>query len=302
MNHLNILITGSDGFIGKHICRTIIKLHPEFNIFGVGRNKDVYSADYKYISCDLLNIEDIKKLPNKIDIIIHLAGDARSFIDPLENSSQEVSNFIMTSNISDYAIKIGVKLIIFASSVYVYSGNLAPFSEKNIPAPIENLGKSKLKAENLLKSIAFAGYYKSISLRLFTVYGLGSNERQFIPQAIKKINSSNSTLTFHSADIIRDFIYIDDVVKAFISSIKQIDFNFTYEVFNIGTGTGTSIREIISLLLNKLNSKKEIKFTKNTINIDSNHVANIDYARKILNWKPNIRLNDGLEKIISFSS
>ena len=251
MTGLNIMVTGSEGFIGRHLCNSIIEQFPENNIFGVGRQgkQEVGNYNYKYISCDLLDLNNLTKLPESVDILIHLAGDGRSFVNQMDYTPQLISNIIMTSNIADYALLAGVKLIIFASSVYVYSGSQSPFKENFVKIPSENLGTSKLGAESLLKTRSLAGHFKSIALRLFTVYGPGSKSKQFIPESILKIKSSSSRAKFHSPDILRDFIYIDDVVQAIISSIHLINHDIKFETLNVGTGIGTSIKEVILILV-----------------------------------------------------
>ena len=302
MTDLNILVTGSEGFIGRHLCNSIIKQFPSSNIIGVGsQGKQAgNNHDYKYIPCDLLDLNSIAKLPKDVDILIHLAGDGRPFVNPLEYTPQLISNIIMTSNVADYALLAGVKLIIYASSVYVYSGSQSPFKEEFVQAPVENLGTSKLGDELLLKTRSLAGLYKTIALRLFTVYGPGSKPKQFIPESILKIKSSNPNAKFHSPDILRDFIYIDDVVSAIISSIHLINHDIKFETLNVGTGIGTSIKEVILILVDLLESKKNIDFIDNSDNnnIDINHIADLSHIKNKLNWQPNVSLRRGLRKVL----
>ena len=302
MNGLNILVTGSEGFIGKSLCEAILIQFSDINIIGVGRSRKQENKcnNFQYISCDLQNDDILSLLPKEVDVIIHLAGDGRSFINPTNYTSQIDANILMTSLLADYAVSTGVKLIIYASSVYVYSGCQAPFREKIINLPTENLGASKLGSESLLKSRSLVGQFKSICLRIFTVYGPNSSAYQFIPEAIMKIQSSEPEVTFCSPNIKRDFIFIDDVVKAIISSIGLIDSNINSETFNVGTGISTSIKKIIGMLMILLDSNKTINYIPNNQqnNLDITHIADISYIEDTIGWHPEIPLEVGLRKTI----
>ena len=127
--------------------------------------------------------------------------------------------------------------------------------------PGETLGATKLASEALLKARTYAGQFKALAFRIGTVYGPGASPEQFIPQAIKKLTSSDHVAKFGPADIRRDFICIDDVADAFVKAVERLyERDFMYEALNLGTNVSTSIKEIVAILAEITGSKKEIIF------------------------------------------
>lgn len=255
-----------------------------------------------YIECDLLDSNALSKLPKRIDVLVHLAGDGRSFIQPEEYTRQILSNIVVTANVADYATTAQAGLVVFASSGYVYSGNTTvPFREDSITLPAENLGSTKLGAESMLKARAIAGQFKALSLRIFTVFGPGSPPEQFIPEAIVKLTSSDMIAKFRSPDVKRDFVFIDDVVQAFIQSLMLRNTDFTYDVFNIGTGLQTSTKEAVLLVANILGTSKQIEFDsggRRPNPADTDHQADVMRSRSVLNWQAQVPLDIGLRRTI----
>ncbi len=306
MTSLKIVVTGASGFIGSQVSLNLARKFPNFSVIGIGRRNILVDnldfQNYEYVTCDLMNVEMHKCLPSSVDVLIHLAGDRRTFVKLDDYSPQAVSNIMMTSRVADYAFLAKAKLFIYSSSVYVYSGNSTlPFKEDSFDIPGENLGATKLASESLLKARAVAGQFKALSFRIGTVYGPGASRRQFIPQAIIKLSSPDPVAKFGKGDVKRDFIFIDDVVRAFTSGLKLLEKNFTYNAMNVGTNVPTSIREVVQILADLLGSKKQIKFSK--INkaankADTDHQLDISMIHSVLKWQPEVSLREGLHKTI----
>lgn len=306
METMKILVTGASGFIGHQACRTLAERFPESAIIGVGKRpvpeKQILSSNYQYISCDLVHKEAYNKLPGQIDVVIHLAGDRRTFVDASDYTMQAESNILMTSRMADYAVSSKAELFIYASSVNVYTGNtVQPFSENDINLPIDNLGATKLSAESLLKARAVAGQLKVLTFRIFTVYGPGARHDQFVPQAILKLLSSDPVAKFGPSEIKRDFVYIDDVVDAIVSGLAFRGKNIVYEVLNIGAGIKTSIRDIVHLMAEIIGTAKQIEFNaigKMQDRPDIDHQADLNRVNSVLGWSPKLSLREGLRHTI----
>ena len=311
MSILTILVTGAGGFIGSRLCHFLSKEFPKSSIIGIGRRDSSLNlqktSNYEYIVCELRKGDLDKKLPVKIDALIHLAGDRRTFVNSANYTSQAISNIEMTLNVADYAVHAKANQFIFPSSGYVYSGNSSlPFKEDDVGIPIDNLGASKLAAEALLKARAFSGQFNLLTLRIFTVYGPGSGDDQFIPQTITKLRSTEPIARFGAPDVIRDFIYIDDVLLAMKAGLYFGEKGVPYEVLNVGTGVQTSIREAVLLIADIVGTQKQIEFapdSRKNDRTDIYHQADITRIYSVLNWKPKIDLRNGLKKTIeSFHS
>lgn len=299
-----ILITGVNGFIGSWVCRTLLQKHPEGKIVGVGRTPGwggvMPSSNFQYISCDLISPEAYNKLPTSVDILIHLAGDRRTFVPHKDFASQFMENSYMTSMIAEYAAKVGTQLFIYASSVYIYSGCNAPFKEHKLELPEEMLGASKLAAEALLKSWALAGQFNVLATRIFTVYGPGSNREQFIPQAIDKLSSEKNPIRFGAGEIQRDFIYVKDVANALSQAVKLVNLDIGFEAVNIGSGKGIRIKDVVETLASLLAVNKDVSYDllSPKLSGDTDHVADIQKAALLLNWTPQYSLEQGLKDML----
>lgn len=308
MNQVRILVTGASGFIGSRVVETLSGKFPDAVISGTGRSKSpLYPAglpNYKYIQCDLMDSEARKRLPDEIDVVIHMAGDRRTFVRPEELSAQAMSNIIMTSYMADYAATAKAKLFLYSSSVYVYSGNKSiPFREGSLTIPGETLGATKLASEALLKARAVSGQFKAASFRMGTVYGPRSGDTQFIPRAIMKLKDPGPAAKFGAGDIKRDFVFVDDAANAFAAAVTVLlEKDFNYEALNVGTGRAVSIREVVNVLAGELDSEKKIEFGVPAggagNKADTDHQLDLTRIRSVLGWQPEYSLTDGLRQTI----
>lgn len=297
---MNIMISGANGFIASNLIKELSRKYKNHNIFCISRNRKANLEDkynnLHFINHDLLNEELPKDLPDQVDIIFHLAAISKTFLKDSEAKNQFSENVSITSNIINFAEKLETKKIIFSSSVYVYSGTESkPFSENMILSPSEYLGASKLASEQLLKTYSASSAVDVYSLRLFTVYGPGSRKNQFVPEAIRKITGPKITANFGNPNVTRDFVYISDVVKAFLLTLESNGKGFL--PINIASGEAITISEAVKIIKKVAGVKKGIEFEESNIpkqQGDSNHSANIDLAKKVLGWKPETSFKDGI--------
>ena len=302
-----IVVTGASGFIGSWVLETLARECQGSSIIGVGRRADPPAwADRRnceYVSADLLNPAIVRaRLPAKIDVLIHLAGDARTFLKPEECIGQTEANVLLTAHMADYAAEAGAELFLLASSVYVYSGvATCPFHEDTLDVPAENLGATKIAGEALVKARALAGGFHALACRIFTVYGPRSRSTQFIPEAVRKLQSSDEVARFGAPEVRRDFVYVEDVAAAVMAGLAFRNTGLPWAALNVGSGKSTSIRELVSLLADLLGVKKRIEFApaeraKSEANRD--HGADVTRIKSMLGWQPTIPLKEGLGRTI----
>ena len=292
-----ILITGASGFIGQSFLEYIRK-KKNFKIYAIyNLNKPLKKfKDIKYLSYDLTK-NNLKKLPRKIDCIVHLAGSRDTFLGGAKAKKQLILNKKICKNIINYSEIIGCEKIIFMSSVYIYSGlTVKKKHAVNIikKKPKENLGISKFNSEKTFIKFSRFRNNKVLILRLFTAYGKLSSSTQLIPSLIKKFKSQDKIIRFHSSIIRRDFIHISDVCSAMYKSIELIfKMKINHKIFDLGFGKSVNIMKIISLISNQLQHKKTLRFVnqKKKMKGDLNHYSNIRKTCKELNWKPKIKIN-----------
>ena len=300
------VVTGGCGFIGGHVRERLLSAYPEVRVVTVGRNDgpldDQWEGRHTHVCCDVKDREQVDSIPEEeVGVVIHLAGDRRTFLDGPESAAQWGSNVDGTVNVTEYAIRKRARLLVYASSVYVYSACTdLPFQEEAIALPAEMLGASKLAAEAYLKCRAGVNGLKVLVCRIFTVYGPGAGPSQFVPQAIAKLQAEGDVASFGLADIGRDFTYVGDVARAIVLSVAGMDHLKTFDVVNIGSGEMTRIGDFVKQLAAQLRSSKRLSFDvtgkRQAGNVD--HQADIRKAARLLQWVPEYPLQQGLAETL----
>jgi nucleoside-diphosphate-sugar epimerase len=136
------------------------------------------------------------------------------------------------------------------------------------------------------------------TLRLFSPYGPQDNEKRLIPQVISKL-SAGEQIHVANPGHVRDFVYIDDVVDAYIISVKKSN-RLSGQIINIGTGTQTTIRKVVKLIGSHFKSENSILWHKGDELRYESPVwkANNDKAKRLLGWQPKIDLEEGIKRTI----
>lgn len=301
-----ILITGGAGFIGSQVADAYIKLGHEVVIvdnLSTGRIENVNSKA-KFYEADITDEEAINKIfeAEKPEIVNHHAAqkDVRfSILNPLEDAR---INILGSLNIIIKAINNGTKKIIYANSGGAMYGNvpkdLLPIKENQEILPTSPYGADKAIVEFYLEMFNREKGIDFISLRYANVYGprQEGGEAGVIPIFIKKILKNESPIIFGDGNKTRDFVYVDDVVKA---NVLALD-NCKEKTFNIGSGNEISILTIYNLIA------KELNFNKNPI-FEAEKPGEVDFvslsnekAKIHLGWSPEYSLERGLKETINW--
>jgi len=278
---LKILITGIKGFIGSQIEQTLKK---RSKIFGI--SSDTEKNDYKKL---------IKKKirPN---IIFHCAGSGLVGINKISNSIHKKKNLESTKNLIKFINKIKLKnsKIIFLSSQSVYgkvSGN--KISESNPTVPISSYGKTKLLAEKKIMKITNNSV---IVLRLFSIYGIGL-KKQILWDACCKFKKKDTKFRGNGQEK-RDFLNINDLIKL-IKKIIVSNGNNKNELYNVGSGAGIKIRNLLLKLKSIYKLDKKLFFLENQKK--SEHQDYISSNKKIIQnfkWKISKNLYQELKQYV----
>jgi nucleoside-diphosphate-sugar epimerase len=302
----NVLITGGAGFIGSHLAIELLNRGYNVRILDTKHTTDLSPSlsekidNIDYYIGDVRNKRTVYGAMDSINIVFHLAavvGVEQASKYPLKVMDTELQGI---SNVLEEAYSQHCSKVIYASSSETYGDSrLIPLAEDLPVAPLSSYGISKLAAERYCKAYHDEGL-KTVSLRIFNAYGPGQDNRfvvsRFIEEAIK-----HGTITMYYDGIqTRDFTYIDDVIEAFILAATQ---NISGEVFNVGTGVETSIKQLAEHIAPYFD-KIEIK----TDNHPSGRKAEFEIMRRVaecikcekLGYKPKISLQEGLGKTINY--
>lgn len=271
-----VLVTGWEGFIGSHLVP-----------FLRSENYDCLLWDK-----DIFELESYRK---SVDIVIHLAavtGPALFAQDPVLGFKVNVEG---TRTVLDYCSLTGSRMI-FASTCGIYP----PAREKIIidenfkTSPITDYALSKHQAEMLCQEQAGKpdGAICTV-LRLFNVYGTGQNPSYVINYVVDRI-LGNKPVILRNPFKVRDYIYIQDVVQSFLLAVES-DPASHFEVFNIGSGEGIGVLDLVHAIEKILNHSVEIQLPHDAASLEIDYViADIAKARKLLGWNPKNNLSAGL--------
>jgi len=310
---MKILVTGGAGFIGSHVCDTLLKRGD--SVICIDNFNDYYNPEIKkknleqasknknfvlYIT-DITNLEGLKRIFEKEDIdkIIHLA--ARAGVRPsLENPElYERVNVHGTENLLKLAREFRIKNFIFGSSSSVYGENKKiPFSEND---PINNIispyAETKKKAEGLCKEFHDKFNMKITCLRFFTVYGPRGRPDMATYKFTKSISNEKTIEMYGDGSSKRDYTYVKDIVDGILSSLdKDLDF----EIINLGNSDPIELKSFIAVIEKTTGKKAKINqspMQKGDVLIT---YADISKARKLLGYDPKVKIEDGLKLFLEW--
>ena len=301
-----ILITGSNGLIGKSLTYILLKKNKNIICLDKSLSKEtIINKKIKKIELNILNKKDLfKKLKStKFDTIIHLAAFLGVKKTEKDQSKCLKINIEGTKNILEVAKVHKVKKIIFASSSEVYgNGYKSIMKESDKLMPKSSYGVSKVTCEDIIKSYSEKHDANYNILRFFNVYGVNQREDFVISKFAKEIKNRTNLKVYGTGSQIRCFCHVEDAVKGIYSVLKKGKKNTTYNVGNNYEPISifNLAQKINSLSGNKVKIKK-ISFTKSDWSIKREifyRKPDISKINRDTNYKPQIKLDNGLLEMI----
>ncbi len=325
---MNILVAGGAGYIGSHTCIALIEAGHSViiadnlynsSIEAVENIKKITGKDLKFYQKDVTVAKNLDEIfsENKIDGVIHFAGYkavGESVQIPLD---YYFNNLLSTIELSKACIKYDVKRLVFSSSATVYGNNKPPFVETMDLLPTTNpYGETKVMCERILKDAAFAHQNFKVSLlRYFNPIGahksglLGEKPNgipnNLLPYVTQVASGKLSNLKIYGNDYptkdgtgVRDYIHVVDLAEGHVAAIEKL--NESVEIYNLGTGTGTSVLEIV----NTFEKVNEIEIPYEIVSRRAGDIAEcyagVEKAGKILGWVAKLKLEDMLKDAWNF--
>lgn len=303
-NTQRILLTNCTGMIGANLAHQLLSQNHEiYAMFRPGSNrsriKDIESQIH-LIEADLLEPASIRNAveTSKPDVVYHLACTVWSQTPQDQESIHIEANMMGTYHLLD-AIRA------YPTCRFIYSGSCAAYgagtqlSESQLLNPGNVYGASKACVSILVKTFANQFDVNNVELRLFTPYGPWDHPFRIIPYTI--LNAlDGKEIDITSGTQLRDFVYLDDVIDAFLKA--KDDTVSGGSVFNIGSGESTSILDVVNKLLEMMDHPVEVNPGAVETRNDEIQIieADISQAKEILNWEPRTSLQDGLQVCIEW--
>ena len=286
MKNKNILITGGLGFIGSHIANHLMDDNKVTIIdnLSTGNIKNLKDENHENLKIKIEDIRNINfdELTEDVDYIFHLAAMASvplSVENPLECNEINVD---ATVNLLNSAVKNDVEKIVFSSSSAVYGENRnIPLKESEPFMPTSPYAATKASCELYLNTFYESYGLKYTALRYFNVFGPNQHKNSqyaaVIPNFISSLLEGKQAEIYGDGEQTRDFIYVEDIVKANIAACKA-DYNGS---INVASGKKITINQLYEIVKNTLGSDLEPKYLPERLGDIKHSLADVENLEKI---------------------
>jgi len=296
---MNFLITGAAGFLGSALANRLAR--EGHQVRGLD---DLSTGDPQALSPDVLftrgDVNDRPKLwtlLQDVDCVYHLAARVsvpESVLYPREYNAVNVGG---TVSLMEAMRDVGVRRVVLISSGAVYGDrDEQPLSEDTPPRPHSPYAVSKLSAEYYVRTIGDLWGIETVCLRVFNAYGPGqhlpASHPPVIPYFLRQAVRSGTLVVHGDGAQTRDYVFVDDVVRCMLAAATAPGINHT--VVNVGSGTETSVRELVRLVMDLTNSRAEVIYNPRTAAGVARMCADLSRARAQLGYQPSVSLVQGL--------
>jgi UDP-glucose 4-epimerase len=315
-----VIVTGGTGFIGSHLVKrlltnnqcsvVLIANKPDINVKYLAERIVGQTAQLTFYTSDIRDRETISNIfrDEKADTCVHLAAKI-SVADSIKNPAETMDiNVKGTLNVLEACHNSKVNNFVFASSAAVYGDvRELPISENTSLRPLSPYGKSKMLAEELVfRYDKLSKIENTVSLRIFNVYGLGNvSQSDVISKFAARLSKGLSPIIYGKGNHTRDFVSVDDVVDAMLLSTigmeKKYNGHLNFPpVFNIGSGTGTSINEIARkmIVISGLDLDPIYEKGNQDSGVILHSYADMTKAKRVLQFVTRKDLEKGLREVI----
>lgn len=299
-----ILITGAAGFVGACLARRLVAegLRPHVFVQGktdLWRLKDIqqhliiHDGDLSDAASVRAMIQDVRP-----QIIYHLAAHGAY---PEQQEAQKIMavNVMGTLHLLQALEKTDYRLFVNTGSSSEYGFKDTPMRETDVLVPNSFYAAAKAGQTLLAQYAAHAHKKPIVTFRLFSVYGPYESPGRLVPTLLRRALKGED-LVMVSPDTARDFIFVEDVLDAFLNTAPLMDHGG--EIFNLGSGTQVSLKEMVDEVLQLTGAKVKVHWQSMPLRIwdTSNWVADVSKTKEVLGFQARTSLQDGLAKTLAW--
>lgn len=304
---MRVLVTGGAGFIGSHVVDALMaKGHAVTVLDNLSSgNKDklkehLRNPDFRFIEGDIRDIKAIQESLADVNAVVHEAAMASVPQSVKEPELFHAVNVEGTLSLLKASVDANIKRFVFASSCSVYGNpDKLPVTEQTSLNPLSPYAQTKLTGEEHCRAFNLKGL-PPVCFRYFNVYGPRQSYGEYagvMMKFIDRLRNDQPPIIYGDGEQARDFVYVGDVANAALLVLDRD--KVAGEVFNIGTGKTITINELCELFL-KLTGKTHLKPIYEAARSDDiySSQADISKARKLLSFEPNVKLAEGVKKLL----
>ncbi|WP_374951141.1 NAD-dependent epimerase/dehydratase family protein [Mucilaginibacter sp.] len=294
------LILGGGGFIGSHLVEGLLNGGYDVKIFDVKnfsrRNIDEYAQNIEIVEGDFNNPIDIKEALVGIDYVYHLISTTLPANSVLNPSYDVESNLIPTIKLLQFCVESNIKKVVFISSggtVYGIPESI-PIKENHASNPINSYGITKRTIESYFTLYNQLWGVNTCIFRLSNPYGKKQNPKAkqgVIPVFLYKAIHNETIEVWGDGDVVRDYIHITDVTKVLV---KAIEIDTPERIYNLGSGTGTSLNKILDMIKSNLEPQLKVTYLKSRSFDVPTNVLDVRLLNERFGFQKNIDLQIGI--------
>lgn len=294
---MRILVIGGTGFIGHHLTVALIAKQHHVKVLSRKLNSLLPPHDKaEYIFGDFLDECLLRTCLEDIDVVyqmVSMTTPSTSNIDPIYDNQ---SNVIGMLRLLELCVENGVYKVVLPSSGGTIYGtpNWIPLTESHPTEPICSYGITKLACEKYLHLFYYLYKLDYAVLRIANPYGPGQDPNGqvgVISTFFNRLLNNQPVVVWGDGSVVRDYIYITDVVDALC---RTIELNSEYKIFNIGSGVGFSLNQLIESLQDISGQKLDVTYQPSRPFDTPTSVLDISRAQNSLEWSPKVSMDEGL--------
>lgn len=289
---MKLLIFGSEGFVGQNLVSDLSEKHKIYTADQVEK-----SSHQNYSQCDITNFDSVENTVQDVDAVIHLA--AHSLVSSLDGSITNAKvNIIGLLNLLEVCKKKSIFKVIFTSASSLIGEPLHYQVKEDHPTkPKTAYGITKLTSEHYLRLYHELYGIDYVVFRFFNIYG-PYQKNGLIPSIYNRIKNEEPITIFGKGDQIRDYVYIKDVSSFFEKSVSSNAFD--NQIYNMGTGKGTTILEIVKIFSKIMNKEPKLDYQPQRPGEIGNFVADTTLLESTFQDIPKTTPLDGLGHTIKW--
>ena len=303
-----VLVTGGAGFIGSHLAEALVARGKKVVVVdnlceGKIENLQAVLSSIEFAEADVCDREKMAECMDSVHTVFHLAA-LKSVPGSLKNPEEyNKVNIGGTLSLLEAALEEGVSRVVFSSSSSVYGDSKAiPKKESMCPAPLSPYALTKLAGEHYLRIFSLLGL-DTVSLRYFNVFGPRQDPKSEYAAVIPKFTAAalkgKQAVIYGNGEQTRDFTFVEDVVAANISAAES-NHDFCGAPINVAGGKGVSINRLLELVGQAAGAGISADYKPERPGDIKHSLADISLAEKLLSWKPQVNLQEGLLRTVEF--